>query len=477
MIGPPGLPQAATAQRRDLGHDITPLPARQPVLSYMLEAYGYLFTATMPLLLQLPNEVASLIACELDLRSLLDFRLASRYLNAIALPAILKRRFETRHVMLQQHSLENLIDISRHPVYGPALKTLSICIDHVTEFPEYSRTLPRYGDLLRRYHEGTLIPGDYDPSDGEDGEEVVVNRPIYDYLLEDQKHMMESGLSTTYLAQAMAAFPNLETVVVDDAFKPWGATVQERLIGARLVNSIEGLCSIEFVTQTLRAIILAIAASNVSLDEFCIAVGHLDGGISPDMLVFPRPVLRYIQSHPLNLTSLSLSVSHHNTTHPQDQLVGDLLGFIALFPRLQRLSLGFNIRHRHEHFSTISQTLRLPGLRFLGISTINCNEGELETLLIGHKDSLEEVQFSAINILPGGGTWQALLGTVRDKLSIRVLGMDKCLLAEEEVHCRSEENEVVTWLDRFEISGTRQDWTDAIDDIVIGRTGDLHIRA
>lgn len=426
----------------------------------------------MPTLLQLPNEIISLIAYELSLQSLLDFRLASRHLNGVALPAFSKRRFETRYVMLQQHSLENLLEISRHPVFSPALKTLTICIDHLTEYPEDGRTLWHWGDSVRMHHEGYLIPGAPDPTLRGDSEEAVVNRPAYDRIFEDQKCMMESGLNTTYLAQAIAAFPNLETVVVDDAFKPWGATTLERQTGVPMANGIESLNSIEFVMQTLRATILAIAASNTS-PELDIAIGRLNGGISPDMLVFPRPVLQFIQSHPISLTSLCLSVSSRNSMRPDSELVGDLLGFITLFPGLQRLSLEFNPRDEYEHFPAISQTLRLPGLRFLRIEAVQCTEDELVALLLGHKDSLEEVCFSLVDLISEGGTWQSLLATVRDKLSIQVLTMENCLSAEKKVYCGESGSDDAGYLERFEISGTRQDWTDAINDITIGKRGDL----
>lgn len=427
----------------------------------------------MPTLLQLPNEILSLIACELNLRSLLDFRLASRHLNGAALPAFSKRRFETRYVMLQQHSLENLIEISRHRVFGPALKTLTICIDHLTEHPEYGRTIWHWGDSVRMYHEGELIPGAPDPTLREGSEEAVVNRPAYKRVLEDQKCLMESGLNTTYLTQTIAAFPNLETVIVDDAFKPWGATALERQTGVPMANGIEALDSIEFVMQTFRAVILAIAASNISLYQLDIAIGRLNGGISPDMLVFPRPVLQYIQSHPISLTSLCLSVSPRNRIRPNDELVGDLLGFITLFPGLQRLSLEFNYRDEREHLPAISQTLRLPGLRFLGIDAVQCTEDELVTLLLSHKDSLEEVSFALVDIISEGGSWQSLLATIRDNLSIRVLTIDDCLSADKAIYYRESGSDDAAYLKSFEISGPRQDWTDAINGITIGNRGDL----
>ncbi|KAK3364668.1 hypothetical protein B0T25DRAFT_70875 [Lasiosphaeria hispida] len=226
--------------------------------------------------------------------------------------------------------------------------------------------------------------------------------------------------------------------------------------------------------QTLRAIILAIAASNISLYQLDIAIGRLEGGISPDMLVFPRPVLQYIQSHPICLTSLCLSVSPRNRIRPNGELVGDLLGFITLFPGLQRLSIEFNYRDEREHFPVISQKLRLPGLRFLGIGAVRCTEDELVTLLLSHKDSLEEVSFALVDIISEGGSWQSLLATMRDNLSIRVMTMDDCLSADKDIYYRESESDDAAYLKSFEISGLRQDWTDAINGITIGRHGSRH---
>ncbi|KAL2166135.1 hypothetical protein VTG60DRAFT_3251 [Thermothelomyces hinnuleus] len=422
----------------------------------------------MPTLLRLPNEILFLIACALDSKSLCNLRLASRNLNGVALPAISKRCFETRYVMLQQHSLENLVEISRHPVFGPALRNLTICIDHLIEDPEDSRTLYYWGDDVRRFQGGGLDHMLLVRNLRETDEELVVDRQAYDPLLESQRFMMESGLNTIYLAQVITTLPNLETVTVHDGFKPWGATTLVRQTGLILTNAIEGFDSMEFVEQALRAIILAIVASNTSLYELDIAPGRFNGdGISPDMLVFPSPLLRYIRSHPISLTSLRLSVRPRNRTRPDSEYVTDLLGFIALFPGLQRLFLEFDPCDEHEHFPEFSQRLRLQNLRFLGISGFECTDVELVELLLGHKDTLEEAYFSLVDIIAGGGSWQALLATVRDKLSVLVLTMDSCRWGNKEVYYRQSEGDDATYLDIFEIGQTMRDWTDAINGLVI----------
>lgn len=424
----------------------------------------------MPALLGLPNEILSLITGTLDITSLCNLRLASRNLNDVALPVLSNRRFETRYVMLQQHSLENLIEISRHRVFGPALKNLTICIHHLTEDPEDSQALSHWGDDVRRFRGGGVDHGILVRNLRERDEEAVVDRQAYDLLVENQKFMMESGLNTTYLAQAMATLPNLERVVVDDAFQPWGATTLIRQAGLPLTNAMESFDSIKFVKQALRAIVLALVASNTSLYELDIAPGRLNAdGIRPNMLVFPQPVLRHIRSRPISLTSLSLSMSTSKWRHSDSECVSDLLGFIALFPRLQRLSLEFNPLDEHEHFPEFSRRLQLQDLRFLGIIGVQCTDSELVALLLRHKDTLEEAYFSLVDIIAGGGSWQALLATVRDELLVPVLEMNECRSGDEAVYYRDSERGEAILLDTFEIGRTgTQDWTNTINGLVIG---------
>ncbi|KAK3896526.1 hypothetical protein C8A05DRAFT_20508 [Staphylotrichum tortipilum] len=422
----------------------------------------------MPALLGIPNEILFLIAGELDSTSLCNLRLASRNLNDVALPALSTRCFETRYVMLQQHSLENLIEISRHRIFGPALKNLTICIDHLAGYPEDTRY---WADDTRHLQEGGVDHGSLDRNLKGTEEEAVVDRQAYDLLVENQKFMMESGLNITYLAQVMATLPNLETVVVDDAFQPWGTTTLIRQAGLLpLTNAMESFDSIEFVEQALRAIVLAIVASNISLYELDIAAGRLNAdGIRPSMLVFPQPVLRHIRSRPIGLTSLSLSVSTSRWIHTDSKCVSDLLEFIALFPRLQRLSLEFNPLDEHEHFPEFSRRLQLQDLRYLGIIGVQCTEGELVALLLRHKDTLEEAYFSLVDIISGGGSWQALLATVRDELLVPVLEMNECRSGDEAVYYRDSERDDAIHLDTFEIGWTGiQDWTNTINDLVIG---------
>ncbi|KAK3933500.1 hypothetical protein QBC46DRAFT_275628, partial [Diplogelasinospora grovesii] len=58
--------------------------------------------------------------------------------NAVTIPVFASRYFETRYVMLSQHSLENLLQISRHQVLRFTLKTSGTPRKRVRLFHESS---------------------------------------------------------------------------------------------------------------------------------------------------------------------------------------------------------------------------------------------------------------------------------------------------------------------------------------------------
>jgi hypothetical protein len=376
--------------------------------------------------------------------------------------------------MLQQHSLENLVAISRHPIFGSAVRNLTICIDHLTQKPE--DVSPTYfGDTVRRHD---LAP--WPAEQGSSESPVEPDPDEYDRLLGEQEAMLEFGLATTYLAEAIAALCNLRAVVVDNAYKPWGATTLKRQTGFLLTNVIQGQSSMNFVRVALRAIVTAIASSNKPLSRLDIApisfwVRNEGDGISPDMLAFPTPVLRYIRTHPISIASLTLLL------HPRRRLGGsppagdvtELVGFITLFQNLRRLALEFDPRDAHHNFPELSRTLRLLRLRSLSLRSVQCTEAELAALLLGHKSTLEHAYVSAVDLVCGRESWQSLLVTVGDEVcgegsAPLLLSVDQCLSAGERVYCRKGEGDEAAYVETFQIGRSRHEWANTVKGIVVG---------
>ncbi|KAK4236086.1 hypothetical protein C8A03DRAFT_17236 [Achaetomium macrosporum] len=297
-----------------------------------------------PALLRLPIELLFLVAGYLDpwglpsldgrSSDLCNLRLVSRQLNHVALPALAKRYFRNRCVMLQRNSLENLVAISGHPVFGPAVMHLTIRLYHWTSSPQRANTggCPQKGDVEEAAVEEEYV------------EEAGVDMQAYYRLMEDQLFMMDSGLTITYLAQSLAALSALKTVSVDEQFTPWGVADLMRQTGLRLNDTLEGPESIGFARHAIRAIVLAITMSNTSLDQLDLSPGLGYGHtISLDMLAFSPSVLRLVQTYPVHLTTLSLVVRPSDRLRRSvDNSVSHFLQFVALFPGLEGLSLEFD---------------------------------------------------------------------------------------------------------------------------------------
>lgn len=79
-----------------------------------------------------------------------------------------------------------------------------------------------------------------------------------------------------------------------------------------------------------------------------------------------------------------------------------------------------------QQFRTISEALCLRHLQFLDIDCVDCSEEDLARLVLNHKDTLKKVSFSDVNIIAGGGSWQSLVRTIRDQLSIENLAIISC---------------------------------------------------
>jgi hypothetical protein len=100
-------------------------------------------------LLELASEILSVIALEIDRKSLFNPRLVFRALKAVSMREFVNRHFRTRYVMMSAVSLQNPMDISDHEALGPALRTSEICIEHLIETLNTSDNTKHWGNALR----------------------------------------------------------------------------------------------------------------------------------------------------------------------------------------------------------------------------------------------------------------------------------------------------------------------------------------
>lgn len=231
----------------------------------------------------------------------IHFRRTCHAIKSMTDPLFIERYFHTRYVMMERRSLKNLVSISQHPIFGPSVRALEVCVDHLTELDEIYEALKEETraywlhalsnrGLLNEYNEyikiqadddadsdnntrdngsedGDNDDGDGDGSDGSDSSSDGNNNyvdnsnafftnyfningigniygPISDdafnRCLQDQGTLLESGLAASFLSSAMANLPNCKTITINDSedVRPWGAYLMASEIGVLPCRSI-----------------------------------------------------------------------------------------------------------------------------------------------------------------------------------------------------------------------------------------------
>ncbi|KFZ01485.1 hypothetical protein V500_00751 [Pseudogymnoascus sp. VKM F-4518 (FW-2643)] len=342
----------------------------------------------------LPRETIELVAASLDASDFGSFRLLCRVVNFITLPSFQKRYFNTRYHMLQRNSLINLVDISKDPVFGPAIHTVEICIDHLVAYP----------------------PGPWDHFnfglfDNLDGEE-------YRRALDDQTELGCAGLDTAYLTVAFANLQGCRAIRVIDVGRPWGAASMEKKLGVSLTREIELPESIEYVKRAFQVIFGAVMASGLRVESFDLALGLAWNPIRPDIVALPTHFSQQIRSCLTCLTTLFLTfdpMPKPGTT--QEKWTSDFVQFLELFPAVRYLELELFVGDDEAGpFDLISKVLRLPHLQTVMLSG-HYSEEDIERFAMNHLATLNKISVDLTN-QSNGAPWASLIHRLREDHSI-----------------------------------------------------------
>jgi hypothetical protein len=356
-------------------------------------------------LLSLPPEIIESFARALhpDSDDFFNFRLVCKELNSKSFSTFVRYYFSTRYHMLSRSSLGNLIEISSHPIFGPALRKLVIGLDHLTVNPPPNQ----------HYQVGSRIGAQVDGK-------AVINLDAYYCYLADQHYMAGSGLDLALLTRAMCNLPNCKTVRIDDAGLPWGAVLQKSHTGVFPGSGLDngGNYSVLYTKRIIEVVLTAIIASQISLERFELVPSIDQDTISPNL--FPGQSRLYTPLRPSQLPQVASLHILINPDHgePPDVWAENLLNFLEFFPTLQDLNLEFSEVDEDQRLATLSHMLQLPCLRSLSISESRCSKDDLSTLFLNHKDTLKEIQLRNIDLMEGEKSWHSLEDTVRSHLSI-----------------------------------------------------------
>lgn len=117
-----------------------------------------------PTLQTLPHELILKIIESVDSKDLISLRLTCRDVSACTLVRFSKVHFSERRHILTRHSLQALIDITAHPVYGKDVRSISLGSSRLCESPHLSFALllgslndPRVQSRLVKFRGDALV--------------------------------------------------------------------------------------------------------------------------------------------------------------------------------------------------------------------------------------------------------------------------------------------------------------------------------
>ncbi|KAI3570716.1 hypothetical protein IWW34DRAFT_710604 [Fusarium oxysporum f. sp. albedinis] len=394
----------------------------------------------MATLLELPEEVIHSVAELLPVDDFFSLRLSCRRLNAMSLHAFIRVYFQTRYVMLEEHSLQTLISISQHETFGPAVRTLGFCTEHLLEMDDeqsrdcfafleagWGRGYPCEDEFEEEFEDES----DEDLEMEEDDKEDFYDR-VYRERLDDQKTLL-LGHDIIYLAQAMTGLSNCKTLILTDARIPWGASRLKREVGSEVSRGFRP----HFVEDErfVQRILQPKSVNPISLQLL-------------DWPVYVSPIAWTLTS----LTSLRLLISPFYKNNHAYGWEKRAMGLFDLFPQLSHFTLAFDDEFdNHTIFPIFSELLKLPQLRVMELARFEATAAELTKMLLQHQSTLEEITLREVK-MNEAGSWTSVLSTVRDMPQFHSFTMKQCLIGDWFFTDVSDEiDEVVSIKDRERI--------------------------
>ncbi|KAL7755747.1 hypothetical protein ACKLNR_014274 [Fusarium oxysporum f. sp. zingiberi] len=158
----------------------------------------------------------------------------------------------------------------------------------------------------------------------------------------------------------------------------------------------------------------AAATSEIQIEHLAIHVGYMDDNAYCLKL-----------SHLPCLTNPITSLRRIHLAVDPTFKKNKLQNFLDAFPELIDFELEAYRGPCCKRIAGALSGLRIPKLRKLTLVTVSCTVAELENLVIGHKKTLQDIEFIYVE-LPDERSWRRIFQTIRDYIAIASFTMSDC---------------------------------------------------
>ncbi|KAM5358833.1 hypothetical protein ACJZ2D_014931 [Fusarium nematophilum] len=341
--------------------------------------------------------------------------------------------------MFERQSLECLVNLSKHRHLAESIETLNVCIDHLLPLEELQNMEPHYS---RHYSERRCTDHLHH-----------LNVKEYRKRFNDQERLMQTGRDIEYLIEAMTGLIHCKQINIGDSDRPWGLNQLRKCIGILPQKGLtfQSRKSIELVSHMLQAVLVAVAHSQLRIEDLDIRIGDPmncisseemmnyispQGCIVPSMLIGPSSTVLE-QPRIRSLRRLSIVLDPAVSGEKSSSWESDLAYFFGLLPQLSHLRLRFEDRDSHGRFSALCSALYFPKLEVLTLDSVRCTGIDLALFLLRHHETLRDISLSSVDLRDGIKAWCRLVEMVRDFLDVSSFSMLDSLGAGMDLQCVS----------------------------------------
>ncbi|THW33544.1 hypothetical protein D6D21_09952 [Aureobasidium pullulans] len=370
-----------------------------------------------PNLLSLPNEILSEICAHTNgsrrRHPLKLLRLTCKHLYVPATKEFAKKFLVNPHVMVSNYSLNALVEICKHPIIGPYVRGITVeayrlCHNRfgsdASELSEWAAE----GNIEEMRGLMALLQGHMDALE----EESILEDSgrAVDLLTEALKHIKVHHNSACLSLSAKRATSPL------GGNNGLGKLSDHRRHGAKSRTSL-----LKF-RATLRMILDAAKRSGCQVDELAFIVPDeevscelessvdLVTGTSIDIFAGLKSIKLALRSYDTDLTTENLA------------LILPLAKCISTLELAARVYVEGEVvtgaKPATEHATSILRSVRSNALRRVHLSTLVCEQRDLQAFLDKHKSTIKELFLIEIVVV---GSWNQMLEWFSDNLCLRRL--------------------------------------------------------
>ncbi|KAK2667229.1 hypothetical protein RAB80_017650 [Fusarium oxysporum f. sp. vasinfectum] len=264
--------------------------------------------------------------------------------------------------MIEKSNLDGLFEISKHQQLASCIQELHIHTFHILPLEELDQATLSY----------------------------IPDKERYRKRYEQQQNLITDTLNRKRLYEAISQFESCRKIVFDGSNPSWNPSYRRLSCGIPFARSRKSSSArTKFIRRILLDLLTAVATSKIQIEDLL-------------------SILRRVQ----------LAV---DPTFQKNKLQN----FLSAFPELTDFELEAYRGPCCDRIAGALSGLYIPKLRKLTLITVSCTVSELENFVIGHKKTLQDIEFIYVE-LPDEQSWHRVFQTIRDNIAVASFTMSDC---------------------------------------------------